>query len=147
MNPTALYLGTWPPSRSIEPAGTGSATDGSWPPPESAEHAGTGSHDDDWPPREADDDMLTEQAGKPVDEHVIEMGPEWQEVPTSRPEAPKPWTPPVHTSEYMKSLQKVVDASTDEQMLWMRAGGCDLQPARWRGVLPQGMPERPGSTE
>lgn len=143
--------GGWPPPEPFEP--WGESGDDGWPPSEPleewaivAEEAWNAAElaDEDWPPRETDD-MLGEQADEQTSEHVIEMGPEWQEVPTPSPDPAKPWTPPRHTSEYMKSLQHVVDNSTDAEMYWMRMGGCDLMPKRWRGVLPPGMPERPGS--
>jgi hypothetical protein len=137
VNPTKMYVGTWPP-------------------PESAEHAGTGSADDDWPPREPDDlaagaDPDDDAWALPATKHpkhpkhqraeAVELGPEWQEAPKTQSAV----TP--RQSEPMKSLQRVVDDSTDDQVRVLRAGGCDLIPKRWNGVVPPGMPERPGSPE
>lgn len=82
MNPTKMYVGTWPP-------------------PESAEHAGTGSADDDWPPREPDDtaangDLVDDgawtrpaakQPKQPKRQSAapVELGPEWRETPKAPP--------------------------------------------------------------
>lgn len=110
---------------------------GSWPPPESAEHAGTGSFDPDWPPP-TPDDMLTEQADEHVDEQVIELGPEWKEVP--KPERPhRPDGP-------MAEFQQLVDRLSDDQLRAWRATGLDLAPSRWKGSAPAWWLEaRPGT--
>jgi hypothetical protein len=126
-----------------------------WPPPEPVE-LWEAMADDAWPPRDPDDlaagadpddDAWTQPAAKHPQPRqseraeAVELGPEWQETPKTQPTV----TP--RQSEPMKSLQRVVDDSTDDQVRVLRAGGCDLIPKRWNGVVPPGMPERPGGAE
>src|SRR4051812_7063072 len=81
-----------------------------WPPPTQS--------DDDWPPLDSDSEPSAQA------EPVVE-------APKSEP--PRP-------SAAMQCLQKVVDNSTDDEVRWMRARGCDLMPKRWRGVEPRNEP-------
>lgn len=141
----------WPPPEPFE--SWGESGDDGWPPSEPleewaivAEEAWAAGElaDEDWPPRETDD-SIGEQAGEPVDDDVIEMGPEWQEVP-KEPPTPKP--PPRRQDGPMAVFQAHVDRLPEPQLRAWRATGLDVMPSRWKGQPPDWwLDARPGNQQ